>query len=696
MSKRIKLTPEEIANLNNNIVRSRLKRMGPIILNEPLPIGSAGGDEPDSEDSFETVDIPNNVVSRTTDVLPFTVGSNDWQGRINFIENDLGEWVFVWTEGTQHSDPSASTARFNIAFSDDEGTTFSSNNKDLAGNNVSGFPLVPQSPADFIGDAQLFKCPNGDLILICQERGTATPAWNATNVTQSQYRSTNHGKTWTYELDFCEAIGLTTTEEKGQIQGNYENTVVGDSIYLACSRYLTSVDDGRTLCVRSDDNAQTWEVISEITAVSERVYPWTEVSLAYLGNSKLLAIARTADLGGGEARVSNDMGLTWGTVVDIKVALGYTGIHQPRTMVFSNILVLAGRDSKRVINDTDNSYNNRSAFWTIPIESINDMTFAGTRRQYLDPYYSGATIAVQPRGDSGYTRFLPKADGSFVFFGYWGTNLAAKMYRYIVDHTDSPSEEDYANNDYFPDILTQSGVRYQMNRDNISGSTSLSPANGGIAVASRAHNTLITSDMFLLTDGTSVPEFVVDDNNKGWMIFVNGRITTNIDLPNLLFKASFSLSFWLWPDDGQPTTAQVLVWTNSTGSTTIAHGLQVNLNTAGTILFRYGVAGTLVTATTASAVFANGATTPKHIAFTVTSGNFVRTYVDGVLQSLDPSNNGNMSTVTMANFNCPTALLIGQRLNGVSYDVPYIGRMREFIIQPVVWTAGDIANQMLN
>lgn len=644
-------------------------------------------------ESFPSADIPNNVVSRATDVIPFTVGGNDWQGRMNFIENALGEWVFVWTEGVQHSDPSASTARFNIAFSDDEGDTFSDNNEDLEGNPVSGFPLTPQSPADFIGDAQLFKCPNGDLILICQERGTGTAAWNGTNVTQSQYRSTDNGKSWLYDLDFCEAIGLTTEEEKGQIQGNYENIVIGNTIYLACARYISEVADSRQYFVKSEDNAQTWEIVSEITSSGERTYAWTEVSLAWLGGTKILAIARTANVGGGEARMSNDMGQTWGTVVDIQAALGYTGVHQPRTMVFRDFLLLAGRDNKRFVGEpTTGLYNDRCSFWTIPIASVLDMSFSGMRRQYLDPYYTGASTTPLSQGDAGYVRFLPKADGSFVFFGYWGTHSAAKIYKYIVNRNGDDSNERYANNLFLPETITDDGVRFQMNRDNVSASSN-PPANGGLVIASRIHNTLATSDYWLLPDGTN-PEFTVDNNGLGWLIFVSGRVVSNGNLANLLFKASFSLGFWLWPDDGQPAAAQVLIWNNSTTSTTLAHGIQVNLNSTGTILFRYAVAGTSVTATTQNAVFPNGSTTPKFICATFTSGNLIRVYVDGVLQTL--STTPDMSVVNMANFNSTANVIIGQRNNTGVFDSSYTGKMREVICQPVVWSADNIANIMLN
>lgn len=45
MSKRIKLTDSELANLNNQLIRARMGRMRSIVLNEPPSIDGGGGSD---------------------------------------------------------------------------------------------------------------------------------------------------------------------------------------------------------------------------------------------------------------------------------------------------------------------------------------------------------------------------------------------------------------------------------------------------------------------------------------------------------------------------------------------------------------------------------------------------------------------------------------------------------------------------
>lgn len=638
--------------------------------------------------NIDPVPVPNQVTSRVA-FLPFTRAGNDWQGRLNCVINDLGEWVIIWTEGTQHSDPGPTTDRFNIAFSNDEGATWSDNNEYLDGSPVDGFPLDPQPPAEFIGDFNFIKCPNGDLVIICQERGTMTGAWNQTNVTQSQYRSTDHGKTWAYELDFCNAIGITGSANIAKIQGNYENMVTDGVVYIILCQIRTDLDDTRIRLYKSTDNCNTYEFVSNPVEYDEATDCCTESSIADLGNGKFFCIFRTQNLGNGVWKRSEDYGLTWGPLVDFAPQLGYVGIHQPRVMKFSNFFMLMGRDNKA---QPDNAYrHSRCAFWT-----TTDL-FQTARRQYLDPFYSGVGTTDITGGDSGYARALRKSDGTFVFFGYWGASNGALMYKYDVSHTNAPSTEKYSNTNFFPETITPDGVRLQLNRDNCTISTATSPViPGAIGVISRAHNTLATDSAVWTAGGAANVELIIL-NDIGWAILSNGRIFSTNAFANLVFKSSFSVGFWLWPDDGHPAATGMLLWTNSTASTTLSHGIQFQLESTGKLRFRYAVAGTAVTALTNNEVFADGTVTPKHIAVTVTSGDLIRIYIDGVIQTLDASNLGDMSAITMASFSAARGTYIGQRESGVgTFDLPYAGKIREFICQPVVWDTTNIANIMLN
>jgi hypothetical protein len=394
-----------------------------------------------------------------------------------------------------------------------------------------------------------------------------------------------------------------------------------------------------------------------------------------------------------EYRESSDFGVTWGTVRSIYIELGYTGICQPTMIVLGANVLLSGRDTKKVVGNNLLSLRDRCSVWTT---QINDMfSVASTRRNYLDPYYTGASTDPFLQGDAGYGRAVQKADGSMFYVGYYGLQGAALVYKYSVSHVDLPSDEIYANNEFLPETIQTAGVRLQMNRDNIVASPS-APVNGGLCLATRLDNYLVSPnlDYWWLSNSTVISEHEVDSNSKGWVHFYNGHYTSDVDVGNDFFKASFSVSVKLRPTDGQPAVAYNILWNNSTTSATISHGVYIQVTTAGLVSVRYGVAGTLVTATTVDPVFANGAILNEvHLVVLVPSGGTIDIIVNGVSVAIT---GGNMSTVTMASFVSARQLIIGRRQNVATFDLPYIGLMREFMIFPnKILSAGDITNLAL-
>lgn len=179
----------------------------------------------------------------------------------------------------------------------------------------------------------------------------------------------------------------------------------------------------------------------------------------------------------------------------------------------------------------------------------------------------------------------------------------------------------------------------------------------------------------------------------------NSRIQTSAAVGTSLFNHSYSFAAWIKPRDGNPAVVSVLYHdvqntTNVNNSRTYAL-----ITTDGKINAVYAQGGTAVQATTQNAIFTDGTQSgPKHIAITFTSGDFIRIYVDGVLQTLDATNNGNISGLTMASYvNATNVLTIGALRSGAAtYSSYFYGKMREVLIQPVVYSAGDIANLMLN
>jgi len=101
---------------------------------------------------------------------------------------------------------------------------------------------------------------------------------------------------------------------------------------------------------------------------------------------------------------------------------------------------------------------------------------------------------------------------------------------------------------------------------------------------------------------------------------------------NSLFRGSFSISFWMKPDDGQPSAAGALFGVEAGAN---ADQVIVMLGTAGTINVFHAANSTLNYGTTDAAVFTSGAQSDfKHIVITeekVSSGNAaLKIYVNGV------------------------------------------------------------------
>lgn len=640
--------------------------------------------------NINAIPVPNQVTSKTA-FVPFTDAvNNDWQGRYFPVKMADGNWMAVWVEGTFHSDYNSASHVVNIHFSNDEGATWTDNNEYFGSVAVTGFPLVPPggSSTGFV-DFAVFVCPNDDVIIIAQDRGSNPGVWNNVNFSQHMYRSTDHGATWTYEDDFCELIGETTTDAKSKIQGLFESMIIGTDIYVILCQIRTDLNDTRIRIYKSTDNAATWSFVSNPIEYDEVTPDCTESALAHLGNGRIICVFRTEDLGQALWKTSEDYGLTWGVVTEFSEQLGYVGLHQPRIKAYSNFFLAMGRDNKKILNTPAAAYFQRNSWWT-----TDDLFATPCDRYYLDPYYTGdGTVS---NGDAGYTRAVQKNDGSFMFFGYYGINTASLIYKFDVSHTNSPSTEQYSNTEFFPETITDDGIRLQMNRDNSRVNT-VAPALGGLAQIIHAHNTLAT-DAKIFASGGTLPEHVVI-NDKGWYIFNGGRIQLTNSLGNSLFRTSFSIGLWLWPDDGQPAATNMIFSDRSTTATTpvsTTDRVQVTLDSTGTITASYMINNTIGTARTASAVFADGAVAAKHIAITFTSGDFIRIYADGVLQSLDASFTGDISALTMSSYTTTVFGTIAQRVNGAGFDLPFLGKIREFMIQPVAWTAGNIADIMLN
>jgi len=199
---------------------------------------------------------------------------------------------------------------------------------------------------------------------------------------------------------------------------------------------------------------------------------------------------------------------------------------------------------------------------------------------------------------------------------------------------------------------------------------------------------------------------------KGYAYFPRyfGPVSTNIGyiesstaIGTSLFAGSFSVSFFLKPFEGQPTSTSrytIFYDVQNVGTPNNSRVLiRLEGQSVGNALRAYiAVGGTLKQALTSTPIFTTGTQLKeKHIAVTFTNGDFIRIYVDGVLQTLDATLNGSLSGINLSSYvNNTNKLMIGATRDS-TIAFPLNGHLRDFIIQPgVVYSQSDINNLMTN
>lgn len=164
-----------------------------------------------------------------------------------------------------------------------------------------------------------------------------------------------------------------------------------------------------------------------------------------------------------------------------------------------------------------------------------------------------------------------------------------------------------------------------------------------------------------------------------------------------LFNHSFSVGGWFKPYSGISAATQTLVY-DIDNVAVGANRFSLFITALGEIQFQYNAGAGVTCAAKTPVIFNDLITRDVHIALTATSGGLIRIYVNGVLQVLTTVSGAgeNISALTMANYvNATNNIRFFVRRAAVN-DLPYTGEARELMIQPVVWSAGDIANIMLN
>ena len=186
-------------------------------------------------------------------------------------------------------------------------------------------------------------------------------------------------------------------------------------------------------------------------------------------------------------------------------------------------------------------------------------------------------------------------------------------------------------------------------------------SNTGVVIGATTTTSVYGGNAPILPRAIDIAESFAEQIGDGSALF-NGS-SEYIDLGDTfqsLFQSPFSMACWIKLDDGQPSAENNIVGAKG-GS-----NIYFSITTAGKLQL-YINRGSEATATSASAIFSNGQEEWHHIAFSVTSSQ-ISFYKNGILDTLDSTNDGDVSSLSFSGWSTDKNLFIGARNNAGTAD----------------------------
>lgn len=327
----------------------------------------------------------------SSQTLQSSSGSHDWIGRPNFAIREDGVWVMAYRSGIHHGPIAPLSGQVHIRFSNNEGISWSDEDKTLAGAAVTGFPLVGHSKDATEGT--IVQAANGDLLIAVLEdedgvRGGGTWIW----------RSTDDGASWS-------SVGQMESDDELLCGGQI--IVIGTDLYM-----ILWTDPGSNYSSpysvelhKSTDHGATWSLVSEVIGTGTDA---NESAIVHTGGNNLLVIARSTSETMTFKAVSNDLGNSW-TVTDVTSQLGV--VQRPKLKYLGDRLYLFGRNR---LAET----SQRTGLWWSDDDG----------NSWDGPFLPNSTIF----NDCGYCDMLPRANGELYLVTYEGTSDVASLVAYEI------------------------------------------------------------------------------------------------------------------------------------------------------------------------------------------------------------------------------------------------------------------------
>ena len=160
-------------------------------------------------------------------------------------------------------------------------------------------------------------------------------------------------------------------------------------------------------------------------------------------------------------------------------------------------------------------------------------------------------------------------------------------------------------------------------------------------------------------------------------------IDTGVPLQDT-FRNSFTVSYWVKPDDGNPASAISIFGTINSAD---EEGVRSNISTDGKIDFFYESNNVNAEAITSSAVFSDGATAWTHVALVADSGANLLIYINGNSVVITV---GSLAGITMSDWTSSDDVFIGATDDAETAVSHFVGDIDEVRIWSVTRSAASI------
>jgi hypothetical protein len=363
--------------------------------------------------------IPPGPVSVNVDSTT-TLGSGGtlaWWGRASIARRPNGVLMLAYQRATAH-DVNNGTG-IHLRMSDNNGATWSDEDKNVSGSAITGAPLVPPSLGANMdaGEPWLTYTPDGDLLCF-----TWRVDYNVTNDGTCIFRSTDDGETWDSGTDTIDWSGLNLLQDSRTFCTD-DGFNIGSTMYVAGRVYAADdYSSSAVVMMTSTDDGVSWSC--DATLVSPEGPPThgaIELGMERVGNSDFIAMIRDTDHEKSYRATSSNLGARWSALEDVSSTVGiagrqrvYTRAHLKGQANWWNdpVVLMVGY----VHQTPGQSQDRRNCVWVSRDHGVTWST----------PYYIDSTTE-----DAGYGDIFYDADNDqYVVVNYQGTLAAASLKQY--------------------------------------------------------------------------------------------------------------------------------------------------------------------------------------------------------------------------------------------------------------------------